>query len=154
MDKPYEGNMWVKSGLEKFELAHIFGHKKDEKRLEKKVFENYDESRIPYAYFTSASNVVLIPNGLMKPTDSFERIKIAFFKRHIDLYNENKFYAENGFNEKFIPDWYSEIKWQEPPLPFGWEKKIDNLLRYRRQFLRRKYKNSEPSMAESQTNYV
>jgi len=80
MNKQYDGNSWKKSGLEKFELAHIFGHKVDEKELEKKVFNQYDETKLPYALFTSASNVVLIPNGLMKPTDKFESIKIAFYK--------------------------------------------------------------------------
>jgi len=140
MDKPYNGNMWSKSGLAKFELAHIFGHKKDEKRLEKKVFSFYDVTKLPFAYFTSASNVVLIPNGLMKPTDTFEIIKIAFYKRHIDLYGENAFHAEREFNNKFIPEWYSELKWQDPPLPNDWERKINNLLRYRKQFLIRKYK--------------
>ena len=71
MNKPYAGHMWAESGLSKFELAHIFGHKQDEKTLEKKVFNQFDEKKKPYAYFTSASNVILLPNGLMKPTDKF-----------------------------------------------------------------------------------
>ncbi|MFE3866488.1 hypothetical protein ACFX5E_00195 [Flavobacterium sp. LS2P90] len=138
MNKPYEGNMWSKSGLAKFELAHVFGHKKDEKKLEKKVFDEFDENKMPYAFFTSASNVVLIPNGLMKPTDKFESIKISFYKRHIDLYGNN-FYAEKNFNENFVPEWYNEINWLEPILPENWERKIHNLLEYRKKVLINKY---------------
>ena len=142
MNKPYEGNMWKKSGLDKFELAHIFGHKVDEKSLEKKVFKSYDETKLPYAYFTSASNVVLIPNGLMKPTDKFESIKIAFYQRHIDLYGNN-FYAENEFNESFVPEWYNDIKWIDPILPKDWQVKMDNLLEYRKKLLINKYENEK-----------
>jgi hypothetical protein len=127
-DKPYEGNMWKKSGLAKFELAHIFGHKEDEKELEKKVFSEFNKNKMPYAFFTSAANVVLIPNGLMKPTDKFESIKIAFYKRYITLYGEN-FYAESGFKDELVPEWYNNIKWLDPVLPEDWEDKIDNLLK-------------------------
>ena len=141
MNKPYEGNMWKTSGLDKFELAHIFGHKVDEKSLEKKVFKSYDETKLPYAYFTSASNVVLIPNGLMKPTDNFESIKIAFYQRHIELYGKN-FYAEKDFNESFVPEWYQDIKWLDPILPKDWQVKMDNLLAYRKKLLINKYENA------------
>ena len=102
--------------MKSLELAHIFGHKIDEKELEKKVFSYFDSSKLPYAMFTYASNVVLIPNGLMKPTDKLESVKIAFHKRHLDLYGNN-LYSENGLKEEFIPSWYSEIVWTEPVLP-------------------------------------
>jgi hypothetical protein len=143
MNKAYSGGqngIWDRSGLSKFELAHIFGHKENEKELERKVFKNFYSNKMPYALFTSAANVVLIPNGLMKPTDKFESIKIAFYKRHIDLYGEN-FYAESSFREEFVPKWYEEIKWLEPVLPEGWEGRINNLLKYRRKFLKNKYGN-------------
>jgi len=141
MNKQYDGNSWKDSRLEQFELAHIFGHKVDEKELEKKVFNQYDETKLPYALFTSASNVVLIPNGLMKPTDKFESIKIAFYKRHIDLYGNN-LYSEKDLKEEFVPKWYSEIEWKEPVLPYKWEKKIDNLLEYRKKYLNNKFKTN------------
>lgn len=141
MNKPYEGNMWKISGLSDFELAHIFGHKVDEKQLEKEVFKYYDESKLPYSYFTSASNVVLIPNGLMKPTDKFKSIKIVFYKRHIDLYGNN-LNAESQFDNRFVPSWYDEIKWNEPVLPDNWEIKVENLLKYRKKVLTEKYKNA------------
>jgi hypothetical protein len=137
-NKPYEGNMWKNSGLNNFELAHIFGHKTDEKELEKKVFTTFNDEIPPYALFTSASNVILVPNGLMKPTDKFEAVKIAFYKRHIDLYGEN-FCIHNGFKEEFIPEWYSKIKWIKPDLPKDWEIRIDNLLEYRKKYLKNKY---------------
>ncbi|KAA6303690.1 MAG: hypothetical protein EZS26_000241 [Candidatus Ordinivivax streblomastigis] len=137
-NKSYSGPMWSDSGLSKFELAHIFGHKTDEKDLERKVFKEYDNTKLPYALFTSASNTVLIPNGLMKPTDKCESIKIAFYKRHIELYGNN-FYAEKGFKEDSVPEWYNEIKWLEPDLPLNWEEKINNLLAYRKKYLFDKY---------------
>lgn len=143
MNKMYEGKMWSASGLSNFELAHIFGHKSDEKNLEKKVFSTFNESKKPYACFTSASNVVLIPKGLMKPTDTFEAIKIAFYKRHIDLYGERNLLLEKGFNNKYVPEWYPDLHWQEPLLPDDWEQKIDNLLSYRRSFLTSKYINKQ-----------
>lgn len=141
MNKHYDGTTWKKSGLNQFELAHIFGHKTDEKKLEKKVFKRYDETKDPFALFTSASNVILIPNGLMKPTDKFESIKIAFYKRHFDLYGNNLF-AENDFNESFVPNWYSKIEWLKPNLPENWEERIDNLLNYRKKVLLNKYNAS------------
>ncbi|OAV74855.1 hypothetical protein Barb7_01587 [Bacteroidales bacterium Barb7] len=139
MNKSYNGSTWKESGLSKFELAHIFGHKKDEKELEKRVFKHYDESKLPYAFFTSASNVILLPNGLMKPTDKLESVKIAFYKRHIDLYGENIFYAEKNFNHSLVPSWYEEIIWSEPLLPEDWETKVDNLLKHRKEVLLKKY---------------
>jgi len=137
-NKSYSGGtngMWGKSGLGNFELAHIFGHKTDEKELEKKVFTTFNDNIPPYSLFTSASNVVLIPNGLMKPTDKSEGIKIAFYKRHIELYGEN-FCIHNGFKEELLPKYYSEIEWSEPILPKDWKIKIDNLLKYRRKRLK------------------
>ena len=67
-----------KSGLDAFELAHIFGHKIDEKTLEKQMFQIFDETKKPYSLFTSASNVVLIPKGLAKPTDKMDFDKNMF----------------------------------------------------------------------------
>ncbi|KAA6336016.1 hypothetical protein EZS27_015791 [termite gut metagenome] len=141
MNRPYSGGekgMWSESGLSKFELAHIFGHKEDEKGLESEVFSRYDNTKLPYALFTSASNTVLIPNGLMKPTDKCRSIKLAFYKRYIDLYGNN-LYTEKGFDETLVPGWYSEIKWLNPILPENWEKRIDNLLKYRKEYLSNKY---------------
>ncbi|KAA6348578.1 hypothetical protein EZS27_003988 [termite gut metagenome] len=145
MNKRYSGGakgMWNPSRLSQFELAHIFGHKEDEKGLEREVFSQYDTTKLPYALFTSASNTVLIPNGLMKPTDKCRSIKIAFYKRYIDLYGGDNLYAEKGFNETCVPEWYSKIKWLDPipieELP-NREKGIDNLLECRRKYLLNKY---------------
>ena len=74
----------------------------------------------------------------MKPTDKFESVKIAFYKRHIDLYGDN-FYAEKDFNKSYIPEWYYEINWLDPVLPVDWEIKVNNLLAYRRKGLFSKY---------------
>jgi hypothetical protein len=141
MNKSYSGGLngsWGKSGLNAFELAHIFGHKVDEKELEKRVFQKFDKNMNPYSLFTSASNVVLIPKGLTKPTDKMDSIKICFYKRHLELYGNNLIGMED-FNENEVPEWYGEIKWLEPILPNDWENRIKNLLEFRRQHLLKKY---------------
>ena len=141
MNKSYSGGMngsWGKSGLDAFELAHVFGHKIDEKELEKKVFGKFDINTNPYSLFTSASNVVLIPKGLTKPTDKMDSIKICFYKRHLELYGNNLKDAEE-FNENAVPKWYSEIEWLDPILPDDWDEKIENLLNYRKKHLLSKY---------------
>jgi len=140
-NKAYSGGstgMWSSSGLAKFELAHIFSHKQDERGLEKKVFQLFTEKIEPYGFFTSASNVVLIPKGFAKPTDHMESIKICFYKRHLDLYGNNLIGLSN-FDESLLPSWYSEIKWLEPILPEDWKDRIDNLLSYREKYLQKKY---------------
>jgi len=89
MNRAYSGGangMWNSSGLSKFELAHIFAHKPDERSVEYIFFQALDQSIKPYGLFTSASNVVLIPKGFAKPTDSMMSVKACFYKRHIDLY--------------------------------------------------------------------
>lgn len=141
LNKSYSGGSngtWGKSGLEAFELAHIFGHKEDEKELEKRIFSKFDNTVKPYSLFTSASNIVLIPKGLTKPTDKMDRIKICFYKRHIDLYGEN-FIGMKDFSNDLVPEWYPEIKWVEPKLPEDWQQRIDNLLNYRKKHLKDKY---------------
>ena len=144
LNKSYSGGSngtWGKSGLDAFELAHIFGHKEDEKELEKKVFGQFDNEVKPYSLFTSASNIVLIPKGLTKPTDKMDRIKICFYKRHIDLYGGNLI-GMKGFNNDLVPEWYPEIKWLEPKLPENWKLRINNLLDYRRKHLEDKYRKA------------
>jgi hypothetical protein len=138
LNKGYNSQTWKESGLNSFELAHIFGHKEDEKELEKKIFNEFDNTVKPFSLFTSASNVVLIPKGLTKPTDKMDRIKICFYKRHIELYGEN-FIGMNDFNNEFVPEWYPEIRWLEPKLPENWKQRIDNLLNYRKKHLKDKY---------------
>lgn len=137
MNKGYSGPNWKKSGLNAFELAHIFGHKDDEKELEKEVFK-LDSDLKPYALFTSASNVVLIPKGFAKPTDKMDSIKTCFYKRHLQLYGNN-LVGLSEFNETKVPEWYEKIKWLEPILPENWEGKINNLLEYRKLHLFNKY---------------
>jgi hypothetical protein len=141
MNKAYSGGksgMWSASGLDKFELAHIFGHKQNERGLEKEVFFDFDEKIQPYGLFTSASNIVLIPKGFAKPTDHMKNIKVCFYKRHIELYGNN-LVGISDLNEFNIPEWYNEIQWLEPILPKDWKVKIDNLLKYREKYLKHKY---------------
>ena len=140
MNKAYSGGasgMWKSSGLDKFELAHIFSHKQDERHLEKSAFSEFNDKQEPYGLFTSASNIVLIPKGYAKPTDCMPLIKQCFYQRHLDLYGNN-IIGLNDFNNN-IPSWYSNIEWLEPVLPVDWEIKINNLLKYREKYLKNKY---------------
>lgn len=130
--------MWTRSGLNKFELAHVFAHKKAERTLEQKVFEEISDQLEPYGLFASASNVVLIPKGFAKPTDQMANIKICFYKRHLELYGCNLI-GLSGFKESMLPDWYSEIEWMDPILPEDWSTKLENLLIYREKYLSNKY---------------
>ena len=134
MNKPYDEKMWKSSGLADFGLAHIFGYQAEEKYLEQKVFQTDDAGKQPESYFTSASNTVLIPNDFLPLMDTFETVKIAFYKRHIDLYGKHSAIA-SGLDERYIPDWYEDIKWNPPLLPDNWQHKTDNLLAYRRRIL-------------------
>ena len=139
--KAYSGGksgMWAKSGLNRFELAHVFAHKTEERRFELRAFESVDNSLEPFGLFTSASNVVLIPKGFAKPTDHMDSIKACFYKRHIELYGYNLI-GLGDFNDSILPPWYSEIEWLEPVLPSDWRTKVDNLLKYRDKYLNRKY---------------
>ncbi len=142
-NKAYSGGklgQWSSSELDRFELAHVFGHKQDERELEQKIFLEFDDEHEPYGLFTSASNVVLIPKGYAKPTDHMESIKICFYKRHLELYGNN-IIGLNNFNEIKVPSWYSDIDWLEPNLPLHWKIKINNLLKYREKYLKKKYES-------------
>ena len=141
MNKGYSGGgsgSWGESGLSQFELAHVFAHKQDERQLEKKTFSNFKSSVKPYGMFTSASNVVLIPKGLAKPTDGLESVQKCFFKRHLELYGHNM-PGLGKFDEALIPEWYGNIKWLPYEAPRDWERRITNLLNYREEHLVKKY---------------
>lgn len=91
--------------------------------------------------FTSASNVVLVPKGLAKPTDLLVSVKACFYQRHIDLYGNNVCGASN-YNASLLPGWYEEIEWREPMLPADWKVRIESLLKYRDDHLKKKYLGS------------
>lgn len=142
MNKAYSGGasgMWSSSGLDRFELAHVFGHKQDERVLEKDSFSEFNNEQAPYGLFTSASNIVLIPKGFAKPTDHMVSIKLCFYKRHLELYGNN-LVGLSGFNDN-VPSWYADVKWLEPELPVDWEIKVKSLLKYREKYLKNKYAN-------------
>jgi hypothetical protein len=144
MDRPYSGGKagtWTNAdiGLNKFELAHIFAHKTDERKSEEKFFSGCKKIE-PYGLFTSASNVVLIPKGFAKPTDHMANVKACFYKRHFELYEDIPD-TLNGLilDESEVPDWYKEVNWPDPILPDHWEQRIQNLLEYRQNYLVKKY---------------
>ncbi len=143
MNKAYSGGatgMWSPSGLDRFELAHIFSHKQDERGLEKTAFTEFNNNQEPYGLFTSASNVVLIPKGFTKPTDHMDSIKLCFYKRHLELYGNNLI-GLSGFKGN-VPSWYADIKWLDPVLRSDWKTKVQSLLQYREKYLKNKYANS------------
>ena len=131
--KTYSGPNWRDSGLGQFELAHVFTHKESEIYFEKQFFSNVVDDLYPYGDFSCACNVTLLPKGTVRPTDNSKAIKAAFYKRYVDLYGELPLNGRSGFNESLVPSWYSELKWNDAPLPVLWEEKIKKLLTYRTQ---------------------
>lgn len=132
----YSGPSWIATRLNDFELAHVFAHKADERRVEQDVFRFVDATIIPNGLFTCASNVVLVPKGLAKPTDHLDSVKKAFFKRHVDLYGEAMLPGLAGLKDDKIPSWYAQLVWSEPILPDGWERSVEKLREYRFRRLR------------------
>ena len=130
-NKTYNGPSWKDTGLNQFELAHIFTHKKSELAFEKQFFQVCDENTEPNGEFTCACNIVLLPKGTVRPTDNSETIKSIFYKRYIDLYGESPLNGRCGFINEKIPEWYKELQWNEPFCPKDWYEKIDNLIKYR-----------------------
>jgi len=133
--KTYNGPNWRDSGLGEFELAHVFTHKESELEFEKVFFETVCNDLNPFGDFSCACNVVLLPKGTVRPTDNSKSIKAAFYMRYIDLYGESPLNGRTGFKESIVPDWYSELVWNEPPLPINWKEKVNKLLNYRTQRL-------------------
>lgn len=133
----YSGPAWKKTGLNEYELAHVFSHKQSEVSLEFDFFEKFDPDLLPYGDFTCAANVVLLPKGSVRPTDNSTVIKSVFYKRYIDLYGENTLIGRSGFKEENVPTWYPSLSWNDPILPPDWSDKVDRLRRYRKDTIAR-----------------
>ena len=148
----YSSNNWKKTKLNEFELAHIFTHKETEIEIEKKFFIDIDDNLLPHGEFTSAANVVLLPKGTTKPTDASPIIKSIFYKRYIDLYGEDTLNGRKGFIVDNVPEWYPQLKWNEPFLPKNWKENVDKLLQYRKKRIKNildpKSKNEEKVISE------
>ena len=129
--KTYNGPSWKATGLNQFELAHIFTHKESEVEFEKPFFSKMDESLTPYGEFSCASNVILLPKGTVRPTDNSKPIKAAFYQRYINLYGDVPLGGRSGFHARLVPNWFAELEWNDPVLPNDWETKIEKLLKYR-----------------------
>ena len=144
----YSSPAWKKTGLNEFELAHVFSHKQSEVSLEFSFFEIFDPGLLPYGDFTCAANVILLPKGSVRPTDNSTVIKSVFYKRYIDLYGENTLIGRSGFKEENVPTWYSSLSWNDPILPPDWSEKVDRLMRYRKDTIARIMKRDiEPEAA-------
>ena len=122
---------WKKTRLSEFELAHVFSHKPSGASPEAISFENFDADISPYANFTCAANVVLLPKGTVRPTDNSSVIKSVFFKRHVELYGERTLNGRSDFRHESVPAWTDELVWNDPLLPTEWRSKVESLLRYR-----------------------
>ncbi len=129
--KTYKGPNWRKTGLNEFELAHIFTHKESEIELEKEFFGSIQPDLHPYSDFTSACNVVLLPKGTVRPTDNSRAIKAAFYMRYMELYGEESLSGRSRFRKSRVPGWYSQSKWNQPYLPPDWRDNTKRLLKYR-----------------------
>lgn len=131
-NKNYNGPNWKETGLNQFELAHIFTHKTSELDFEKQFFDNYNDKIDPHGEFTCGCNVVLLPKGTVRPTDNSAVIKAIFYQRYIKLYGVEPLNGRSGFKKSKVPDWYQELKWNDPFCPPDWVEKIENLMRYRK----------------------
>ncbi|MDX1615229.1 MAG: hypothetical protein R3300_13025 [Candidatus Promineifilaceae bacterium] len=129
--KTYSNPNWRQTGLNEFELAHIFTHKESELDLEHNYFEAIQPNLLPYSDFTCACNVVLLPKGMVRPTDKSRNIKAAFYMRYVELYGEAPLIGRFGFRAQLVPGWYRELKWNDPLLPVDWREKTEQLLAYR-----------------------
>lgn len=129
--RTYSGPTWKDTGLGEFELAHVFTHKESEIEFEKDFFDSMQSDLRPHSDFTCACNVVLLPKGTVRPTDNSPAIKAAFYMRYIELYGEDTLIGRSGFRKSLVPDWYGELKWNQPYLPADWQDNIDQLLSYR-----------------------
>ena len=99
--------------------------------FEQEFFESIQPDLHPYSDFTCAGNVVLLPKGMVRPTDNSTAIKAAFYRRYIELYGEEPLIGRSGFKESRLPIWYGQLKWNEPLLPADWRENTDRLLDYR-----------------------
>lgn len=131
----YSGPVWKKTGLGEFELAHVFAHKPSEAAQEAPFFREFEADIPPYANFTCAANVAILPKGTVRPTDNSSVIKSVFFKRHVDLYGEQTLNNRSGFRHESVPAWYDDLGWNAPLLPPDWRPKVESLLRYRNEKL-------------------
>ncbi|HDM8170192.1 TPA: hypothetical protein P0E23_002812 [Vibrio harveyi] len=129
--RTYNGPSWQKSGLNQFELAHIFTHKSSELDLERAFFDTVNDDLRPFGDFSCAGNITLLPKGTVRPTDNSPAIKAVFYQRFISLYGESLLNGRSGFKAELVPDWYPTLRWNEPPLPYEWERRTDLLLAYR-----------------------
>ena len=97
---------------------------------------------------TCASNVVLIPQGYTKPSDKLRAVKIALFRRYIELYGAKILPGLQGFKEEMLPAWYEDLRqhWIEPILPESWEERIEALLEFRSKALHRIFERAQPNL--------
>ena len=101
--KVYSGPNWRDSGLGEFELAHMFTHKESELDFERRFFLDTHQGLQPHGEFTCVANVVLLPKGMVRPTDESPMIKAAFFKRYVELYGETPLNGRSGFEDSTYP---------------------------------------------------
>ncbi len=131
------GQHWKKSGLGKFELAHVLPHKAYELTGVSEWFEKRPPIDGLSGLFTCASNVILLPKGMSRPTDGTEGIRIAVFKRYFDLYGESH---AGGFSRITLPKrltWVDKLHWTDPVEPPDWETRVAELDNYRKAILRK-----------------
>lgn len=136
---------WSKEGLSGFELAHLFAHKKDEIKNQTNQYININSEMNPSPLFTSASNIILVPKGVSKPTDKLPFLQGLLFARVMDIYGEFVDYPNIVKKEisKDIKSFYTSNQnvWNDFFEPVNWESNLEKLFEYRLKHLKMKYEN-------------
>lgn len=130
----YNADRWRDSGLSKFELAHIFNHKwaGNTEAMDSFFVDPKEDFHEAEYMFSSASNVVLIPKGMAKPTDGLQLVQKMFFQRAMDLYGNTIFRSRPDYRlSEEEARLYESLKWLAPYRPDDWEDKLAHLNEYR-----------------------
>lgn len=131
----YSGAGWKASGLDTFELAHLFPHKPEESGTINTIWPSFEVNHLAMSLFTSVSSVILVPKGLAKPTDVRGPLLACFYQRYLELYGGPPLPHVRG-DGLDVPGWYPALEWQAPILPQGWATRVANFLDYRHRRLR------------------
>jgi hypothetical protein len=125
----YSSSSWHKNNLNTFEMAHVFAHKDSEVVSQNNYYRDSNSKMNPSALFTSASNVILVPKGLAKPTDKLPLVQHILFTRIIELYGCFVSYPnlKKSVIDPEIQEIYQNMEWNEFYYPDNWKDNLDNL---------------------------
>jgi hypothetical protein len=131
--KKYSGNLWKTSGLGQFELAHVLPHKAYEVAGVKAWFAKTPDGDPFHGLFSCAANVILLPKGMVRPTDGTAGVRVAVLKQYFDLYGDTH---AGGFGQLSLPErltWFDQLRWNDPVESPDWEDRITKLDKFRKE---------------------